>query len=284
MVEIKLLKSMREKDPEENYNIVKIISHFSFRSHLCIVFELLSSSLYDLIKQSNFKGLSLSLVSRFAIQILVALQYAESLKIIHCDLKPENILLKTANKCGIKIIDFGSGCYENERVYTYIQSRFYRAPEVMLGIPYTQAIDIWSFGCILVELYIGYPIFPGEDEQEQFLRIAEVIGTPSNALLEESPRKNVFFDGLNRIRIVPNSRGKMRYPGSRTLEDFVGTDQPLFIEFLQEIFQWTPELRPSAAEALNHPWIQQSIRKQPSLLKKRKVLKSFIDISELNDM
>jgi len=62
--------------------------------------------------------------------------------VIHCDIKPENILLKSQNKSGIRIIDFGSGCFEKEKIYTYIQSRFYRAPEIMLGIPYSVAIDM----------------------------------------------------------------------------------------------------------------------------------------------
>ena len=81
-------------------------------------------------------------------------------------MKPENILLKTHNRSGIKIIDFGSGCFLNEKIYTYIQSRFYRAPEIMLGIPYKMAIDMWSFGCIVAELYTGFPLFPGENEKE----------------------------------------------------------------------------------------------------------------------
>lgn len=85
---------------------------------------------------------------------------------MHCDLKPENILLKQPNKSGIKVIDYGSSCFTNSRIYTYIQSRFYRAPEIILGIPYTMAIDMWSFGCIIAELYTGYPIFPGENETD----------------------------------------------------------------------------------------------------------------------
>ena len=84
--------------------------------------------------------------------------------IIHCDLKPENILLRKANKSGIKVIDFGSSCFEDKKVYTYIQSRFYRAPEIMLGIPYTKSIDMYSFGCIIYELASGEPLFTGEDE------------------------------------------------------------------------------------------------------------------------
>jgi dual specificity tyrosine-phosphorylation-regulated kinase 2/3/4 len=75
-------------------------------------------------------------------------------------------LLKSKDKSGIKIIDFGSSCFADLRIYTYIQSRFYRAPEIILGIPFTTAIDMWSLGCILIELYTGMPIFPGESEHE----------------------------------------------------------------------------------------------------------------------
>jgi dual specificity tyrosine-phosphorylation-regulated kinase 2/3/4 len=105
-------------------------------------------------------------VRKFAIQLIVSLIYMREHKVIHCDLKPENILLKHADKSGIKVIDFGSSCFDNERIYTYIQSRFYRAPEIILGIPYTMSIDMWSFGCILYEMYTGYPLFAGENEQE----------------------------------------------------------------------------------------------------------------------
>jgi dual specificity tyrosine-phosphorylation-regulated kinase 2/3/4 len=102
----------------------------------------------------------------------------KKLEIIHCDLKPENILLKNKAKSAIKVIDFGTGCFETSTYYTYIQSRYYRAPEIILGIPYTCAIDMWSFGCILVELYNGYPMFAGENEYELLAMIMEFKGMP----------------------------------------------------------------------------------------------------------
>jgi len=150
------------------------------------VFELLSINLYDFIKDNNFRGLSLSLIRKFAVQILQSLHVLREFSIIHCDLKPENILLKQPNKTGIKLIDFGSSCFSDEKIYTYIQSRFYRAPEIMLAIAYTTAIDIWSFGCILAELYTGFPIFPGESEPEQMALIMEVNGLPPKDMLEVS--------------------------------------------------------------------------------------------------
>jgi dual specificity tyrosine-phosphorylation-regulated kinase 2/3/4 len=87
-------------------------------------------------------------------------------EIVHCDLKPENVLLRRPNKSQIKLIDFGSSCFEQERYYTYIQSRFYRAPEIMLGIQYTRAIDMWSYGCIVYECFCGIPLFAGENERD----------------------------------------------------------------------------------------------------------------------
>ncbi len=113
----------------------------------------------------------------------MALDYIKRLNIIHCDLKPENILLVDPKKSAIKVIDFGTGCLESSTYYTYIQSRYYRAPEIMLGLPYSTAIDMWSFGCILAELYCGHPLFAGDDEAEQFAMIMEIRGKPPLKML-----------------------------------------------------------------------------------------------------
>ncbi|CAF3458002.1 unnamed protein product, partial [Rotaria sp. Silwood2] len=142
-------------------------------------------NLYELIKKNNYQGFSVHLVRRFANSLLQCLRVMFREKIIHCDLKPENILLRQKGSSSIKVIDFGSGCFQAQRIYTYIQSRFYRAPEIILGVPYTPAIDMWSLGCILVELFTGYPIFPGENEQEQLSMIMEVVDVPPNHVLEQ---------------------------------------------------------------------------------------------------
>lgn len=105
----------------------------------------------------------------------------------------ENVLLKQRGSCSIKVIDFGSSCYSHQRVYTYIQSRFYRSPEVILGLPYGTAIDMWSLGCILAELYSGYPLFPGENEIEQLACIMELLGRPPEQLISHASRRRLFF-------------------------------------------------------------------------------------------
>jgi serine/threonine protein kinase len=114
-----------------------------------MIFELMSISLYDLLKINNFEQMKMDFIRRFAIQIFSALVYLKDLSVIHSDIKPENVLLKSRTKTGIKLIDFGTSILESDEHYTYVQSRYYRAPEVILGHSYSFPIDMWSAGCLL---------------------------------------------------------------------------------------------------------------------------------------
>lgn len=254
-VELKVLQHLRHNDPEDAHNVIHIQEHFHFRNHLCITFELLSINLYEFIKQNNFQGLSLQLIRRFAQQMLVSLRFLHQHSLIHCDLKPENILLMQPSRSAIKVIDFGSSCFVNERMYTYVQSRFYRSPEVIMGLPYGCEIDMWSFGCILAELYMGYPLFPGEDEVEQLLCIMEVMGVPPPHLIDTASRRKVFFDTNNQPTVVPNSRGKMRHPGAKSLWGVLRCKDPGFVDLLEGCLRWDPAERMTPQEAMNHPWL-----------------------------
>lgn len=171
------------------------------------MFELLSVNLYELIKQNHFKGLSTNLVRVFSIQLLDTLSVIKASQIIHCDLKPENILLKNLDSPAIKVIDFGSACHESQQTYTYIQSRFYRSPEVLLGLRYTTAIDMWSFGCIVAELFLGLPIFPGSSEYNQVTRITEAVGNIPDYMIISGKYGHRYF---NRKR-VGNEEGEFHY-------------------------------------------------------------------------
>jgi serine/threonine protein kinase len=84
----------------------------------------------------------------------------------------------------LQVIDFGSSCFHNKCIYTYIQSRFYRSPEVILGLKYSHEIDMWSLGCILCELVTGKPLFPGENEHNQLLLFMELLGHPPAHMLK----------------------------------------------------------------------------------------------------
>ncbi|KAG6002119.1 hypothetical protein E4U21_003445 [Claviceps maximensis] len=181
-------------DKNDDHHLLRLKDTFIHRQHLCLVFELLSVNLYELIKQNQFRGLSTTLVRVFAQQLLNGLALLNKARLIHCDLKPENILLKNLESPIIKIIDFGSACDERQTVYTYIQSRFYRSPEVLLGLPYSSAIDMWSLGCIVVELFLGLPLFPGSSEYNQVSRIVEMLGNPPNWMIEMGKQAGAFFE------------------------------------------------------------------------------------------
>lgn len=135
--------------------------------------------------------MSLSLIRKFSRHLLKSLEYLSrpDVDIIHCDLKPENILLKHPRRSAIKLIDFGSSCYLTKRAYSYIQSRFYRSPEVLLGLPYTQKIDMWSLGCVCVEMHTGEPLFGGANQADQICRIVDILGMPPAAMIRSSPER-----------------------------------------------------------------------------------------------
>lgn len=139
--EIQILKKLLEKNDEDS-KIIQVKEFFYFRNHVIISFEMLNFSLYQYLKSGGFNGLPEGLNIFLTRQILQGLKVIHESNIIHCDLKPENILLKGSNNFSVKIIDFGSSCYTNRRLFNYIQSRFYRSPEIILGLKYGTPIDM----------------------------------------------------------------------------------------------------------------------------------------------
>lgn len=216
-------------------------------------------NMYELIKRNRYEGFSQTLIRRFTVQILIALAYTKAHNIVHCDLKPENILLMNPQRSGIKVIDFGSACFIREKIYTYVQSRFYRAPEIMLGIPYNSAIDMWSLGCIIAELYIGLPLFPGESEMDQMMLIMELLGIPPLEIINQSTRRRVFFDSNLKPRPHVNKKGMKRYPGNKLLQDVLRTSNSNFLDFMKRCLDWSPVTRLTPEQAIDHSWILEGL-------------------------
>uniref|UniRef100_A0A453YZZ9 dual-specificity kinase n=1 Tax=Anopheles gambiae TaxID=7165 RepID=A0A453YZZ9_ANOGA len=284
--EIRILKHLRAQDRYNSMNIIHMYDSFVFRNHMCITFELLYINLYELIKKNKFKGFSMQLVRKFTHSLLKCLDALYKNKIIHCDMKPENILLKQQGRSGIKVIDFGSSCFENERVYTYIQSRFYRAPEVILGAKYDMAIDMWSLGCIVAELYTGSALLPGEDEYDQMACIIELLGMPPLKLLHNARWPSRYFaydgddqfphycslsfreDGREEIQGSYSKRGRYRgAPGTRDLAKVLNYCDELFLDFVKHCLRWDPKRRMTPQEALNHNWFHRMLPQSPQVVK-----------------
>jgi dual specificity tyrosine-phosphorylation-regulated kinase 2/3/4 len=246
--EFLLLEQLMQEDPLDQHNIVRMSERLFWQSHCIFVFELLHKDLFQHISDHNFQGFDVSVCRAYTQQILCALQFLESRRIIHCDLKPENILLCDAQAQRLKIVDFGSGCKVEDQVYTYVQSRFYRAPEVLLRIPYSTKVDIWSLGCILAELFTGEPLFPGANEQEMLELIMEVQGIPSESLIRRSRKMAHYFDtDFSPFLIEDPDRGILRVPDSRPLASRVPTPDPTMLDFIAKCLELDPDLRFTAS-------------------------------------
>lgn len=290
MMEVSILDHLNNQvDKNNEHNLLRLKDQFMHKEHLCLVFELLSSNLYELIKRNQFRGLSTGLVRVFAQQLLDSLKVLKDAKIIHCDLKPENILLKSLNSPVIKVIDFGSACHERQTVYTYIQSRFYRSPEVLLGLPYTSSIDMWSLGCIVAELFLGLPIFPGTSEYNQMSRIVDTLGVPPNWMVEMGKASFQFMemqmDEYGRKKYTLKSREKYseefqtkeepskQYFPSTNLDEIIMNyplprqrmgqqdiqkercDREAFLDFVKGLLNMNPFERWTPQQAAMHPFI-----------------------------
>lgn len=257
--EITYLLSLKSAENKDSF--VQILDYFLYRGHVCIVTELLATSLYDFLASRSFKGLSLDWVRQIAQQLFTALQHLSSsqLRLIHCDLKPENIMLRNLNEPAIKVIDLGSACRQNETAFTYLQSRYYRAPEVLAGLPYDESIDMWSVGCILAELFTGAPLFEGHDEADQMERIAEVCGLPSEDMLRRGTKyKYLILQGKDRGYQTPGSKSLssiIRAAAANSNSSISTHELNSFIDLLQTILTMDASDRISPSEALAHPFI-----------------------------
>ena len=129
-----------------------------------------------------------------------------------------------------------------------------------MGIDYTCAIDMWSFGWILFELYTGYPLFAGEDEQEQLQCIMEIKGVPPKSLLVAASRTRVFFNEEYSPKLWENSAGRVRIPETKDLHKKISWEDPEFVDFIDKCCEWKVKDRLSPSEALHHPWIKEGIK------------------------
>lgn len=263
-IECNILKQLTEYDKDDTNCVVHMLDNFKFRNHLCITFEMLGRDIYSELKQGDFVGFAPDRIRRITKDILTCLQTLNGMGIVHADLKPENILLhpdeqlskkRGGMKKSAKVIDFGSSCYVHQKPHTYIQSRYYRSPEIVLGLGYDNSIDMWSLGCILYEMDTAQPLFPVKNEQDLILYMCELLGVPPMDVLHRSRRAEVFFSGGMPLK-NRDKRGKIHQVGSRSLKDACKNKDPMFIDFIQRCLTWDPTERMTPEEAMNHPWIQ----------------------------
>ncbi|GMR61706.1 hypothetical protein PMAYCL1PPCAC_31901, partial [Pristionchus mayeri] len=194
-IEVSILSRLSNENAEE-FNFVRAFECFQHKSHTCLVFEMLEQNLYDFLKQNKFTPLPMNNIRPIVQQVLTALMKLKSLGLIHADLKPENIMLVDPQNqpFRVKVIDFGSASHRSKAVTnTYLQSRYYRAPEIILGLPFKESIDMWSLGCVIAELFLGWPLYPGSSEYDQIRYIVQTQGNPPMHMLEAATKAARFF-------------------------------------------------------------------------------------------
>ncbi|CAL5006798.1 unnamed protein product [Urochloa decumbens] len=268
--EVEILEKLARADSQDKRHCVRFISNFRYRNHLCLVLESLHMNLRELLKKFGHNiGLKLAAVRIYAKQIFIALKHLKDCKVLHCDIKPDNILVNEAKNV-LKLCDFGNAMLAGKNEVTpYLVSRFYRAPEIILGLPYDHPLDMWSVGCCLYELCTGKVLFPGKSNNEMLRLHMELKGPfPKKMLSKGAFTMQHFNQGLNfhatdkdpvTNKIVRRSILNIKPKGINSYISNIPGEDPKtvssFKNLLDKIFALEPAKRLTVEEALQHPFI-----------------------------
>uniref|UniRef100_A0A665TWL3 Protein kinase domain-containing protein n=1 Tax=Echeneis naucrates TaxID=173247 RepID=A0A665TWL3_ECHNA len=171
--EVTMLEALRDLEPDKK-NIVRFIDHFRFKDFSCLAFEMLDMSLWDIMKERKVNPLTLSEIRPVTQQLFVAFDALKSKGIMHTDLKPDNI----------KLIDFGLARPVSEvKLGSVLQPCPYRSPEVYLGLPLSEAVDMWAVGCLMAHMYFGLSLFPGNCPYNWMKAMVHLLGQPEDQQL-----------------------------------------------------------------------------------------------------
>uniref|UniRef100_A0AAR2M1N4 non-specific serine/threonine protein kinase n=1 Tax=Pygocentrus nattereri TaxID=42514 RepID=A0AAR2M1N4_PYGNA len=286
-IEVSILARLSTESADD-YNFVRAYECFQHKNHTCLVFEMLEQNLYDFLKQNKFSPLPLKYIRPVLQQVATALMKLKSLGLIHADLKPENIMLvdPARQPYRVKVIDFGSASHVSKAVCsTYLQSRYYRAPEIILGLPFCEAIDMWSLGCVIAELFLGWPLYPGASEYDQIRYISQTQGLPAEYLLSAGTKTTRFFNRdpdstypLWRLKTPEDHEGETGIKSKEARKyifnclddmaqvnvttDLEGSDMLAekadrreFIDLLTKMLTIDADKRITPIETLNHPFV-----------------------------
>ncbi|XP_029418680.1 serine/threonine-protein kinase MAK [Nannospalax galili] len=236
--EVKSLKKLNHA------NVIKLKEVIRENDHLYFIFEYMKENLYQLMKDRN-KLFPESVIRNIMYQILQGLAFIHKHGFFHRDMKPENLLCMGPEL--VKIADFGLAReLRSQPPYTdYVSTRWYRAPEVLLrSSVYSSPIDVWAVGSIMAELYTLRPLFPGTSEVDEIFKICQVLGTPKKNDWPEgyqlASSMNFHFPQcvpINLKTLIPNASNEA-------------------IQLMTEMLSWDPKKRPTASQALKHPYFQ----------------------------
>lgn len=273
--ELEILKKLNDADPDDRFHCLRLYRHFFHKQHLCMVMEPLAMNLREVLKKYGKNvGLHIKAVRSYTQQLFLALKLLKKSAILHADIKPDNILVNESHLI-LKLCDFGSACLATDNDITpYLVSRFYRAPEIILGIPYDYGIDMWSAGCTIYELYTGKILYSGKSNNQMLKFHMDLKGKFPHKVVRRGQFREQHFDSsfnflyqeidrvTEREKIVVQSVVKP----TRDLQQELIADQNLpedqqkkvvqLKDLLEKVFALDPVKRISLNQALAHPFIQ----------------------------
>jgi serine/threonine protein kinase len=271
-IEAKIVDALNRRGGRGTSHCAVMFDAFTWNQHFCMVFECLGPSLYDFLKRHRYQPFPYFCIRDFSQQLLETLDFLHGFGLIHTDLKPENIILmnhretthrgrrqsfQIPESTRIKVIDFGSATYEDEKKSKIVNTRQYRAPEVILGIGWNKAVDLWSIGCILMELYTGDLLFPTHDNIEHLAQMEKVIGPFPRRVLREARKSDIAskaFDrtGKHREGGVLSEDSAAYVSGMQPLENIIRREDDRLLQLMRRLLVIDPQDRGSAYECLRY--------------------------------
>lgn len=271
-LEINVLEKLAEKDPFNKHLCVRMLSWFDYHGHVCIAFDMLGLSVFDFLKDNNYRPYALEQVRHVSYQLCYAVKFLHDNKLTHTDLKPENILfvdsdydliydpkkkrdIRTVKKTDIQLIDFGSATFDHEHHSTIVSTRHYRAPEVILELGWQQPCDVWSIGCIMFELYLGITLFQTHDNREHLAMMERILGQIPYRMGRKTRTKYFYHGKLDWDE--KSSAGRYVRENCKPLRSYQTSsdeDHRLLFDLITKMLEYEPDQRISLGEAIRHPF------------------------------
>eukprot|EP00927_Polykrikos_kofoidii_P050575 TRINITY_DN4446_c0_g1_i1.p1 TRINITY_DN4446_c0_g1~~TRINITY_DN4446_c0_g1_i1.p1 ORF type:complete len:687 (+),score=148.92 TRINITY_DN4446_c0_g1_i1:80-2140(+) len=292
--EIEILETLNKAEGDKKKtnverHVVRLLSTFAYRRHFCLVFECMWDDLRAALKKyTKNKGMALQAVRTYTQQLFVGLRHMHNCKIIHADIKPDNILISKGHHV-VKFCDLGTAVeLKDVSVSPYLASRFYRAPEIILGCEYTQAVDTWALGCTLYELFTGKVLLSSKSNNDHLKKIMELKGKiPVKVIKKGAVWKNHFTEEVDFKHMVddkgtgdPVIKTITNLAANKSIKDLIvervgpekrqsttKEDQDYvkkatqFADLLDQMLALDPEKRIKPDDALIHPFLHDARRK-----------------------
>jgi len=274
--ELEILKRLNDADPEDKFHCLRLYRHFFHKKHLCLAFESLSMNLREVLKKyGKHVGINLMAVRSYTAQLLMALKLLRKCNIVHADIKPDNILVNET-KSTLKLCDFGSASHiADSEITPYLVSRFYRAPEIILGLKYDFGVDLWSVGTTIYEMYTGKIMFPGKSNNEMMRLFMELKGKIPNKIIRKGMFRENHFDEScsymaheidkvtqrDKVSVMPVVNKTRSLSHELRAGERLSAEQNAkvsnLVDFLDKIHSLDSAKRPSINACLMHPFISE---------------------------